>query len=793
MNSTNSRFLMNDTTVSKSNDFNRAITISNKPLQSAPTNNTNSTPVRLWTQKVHDIDVSPTYIVPSEMFKYPEILTDYSNDSLYTHLTERPQQKYTDQQIANQSTVPTLQNIRNGSLTPFFGSRVRQDMSGTGVTNDFRAGRTNFVGLYTGSNDWTVQNKTDTPSTFFTPNESKERYILDSAGRGAATVSIMDIDRDRFGADIMLKDDCFARENVGPAIDSNADTPAAGGFHPYYRWIDDDKQRHYSYGTNMLGVLPPMKPRTLPKVSAPTTSNIPRSNIIATKPRIFDGAIDQQYKLFFHTIHNNPLQEIINETTPSQQCIIETNASNSHKLSINSDISQYTSSKNIQRHLSKLDAAKENVSLFPIEEFTDAVQNQKRNKLTRNLVQPVVPNTVGFDGPERFDRENIRHNDKRCTNIHTASSLFGQKGGSFGSKITDCLPLDRTSNNRTSTSSLPSLRLFNNNSHDVLHRPELDIDRINREQTSQQTDKPFRPIVPSILSIYPHNTYSNKKNIEVSDNTSVPNKIQKYITNRTSSSIESLRDTNKTTENKNLRSFGFTEHNDPNICVKYSDPHMIITDFPNKERLMFEDYKDLPCRVDKSNYNENEQKNVQLRDRKRADEENTDPSNIEFGVIKGSKTLGETMDNIVHSFEPLSLKKEEKMWPSGIQSKTHFSNAQNTDNLHNTDRITKRIVRENKNEQTISKPPCSNNVNVYCDGRGRGKNRLETIMEHEVRSPNPETPFGLNSTNSQEQFYRTMNSAQKNDYGLFLNNPIPRKAPIGMGPKDIGMLSNARI
>ena len=63
-------------------------------------------------------------------------------------------------------------------------------------------------------------------------------------------------------------------------------------------------------------------------------------------------------------------------------------------------------------------------------------------------------------------------------------------------------------------------------------------------------------------------------------------------------------------------------------------------------------------------------------------------------------------------------------------------------------------------------------------------------MEHEVRRPNPETPFGLNSTNSQEQFYRTMNSIQKNDCGLFLNNPIPRKAPIGMGPKDIGTLCN---
>ena len=791
MNTANNRFLMNDTTVSKSNDFNKAISISNKPLQSIPTNTTNSTPVRLWTQKVRDIDVSPTYTVPSEMFKYPAIVTDYANHSLYTHLNERPQQQNTEHEIQNKITVPTFENIRNGSLTPFFGSRVRQDMSGTGVTNDYRTGRTNFVGLYTGSNDWTVQNKTDTPNAFFSPNESKERYILDSAGRGSTTVSIMDIDRDRFGADVMLKDDCFARENVGPAIDSNAETPAAGGFHPYYRWIDDDKQRHYSYGTNMLGVLPPMKPPSLPKVTAPKASQIPRSNIIATKPRIFDGAIDQHYKMSFHTVNscNDPL-----ESTPSTQNFITTNSLNVHKDSINSDISDYTSSKNVQRDVSKLCAVKDNVSIFPIEEFTDAIQNQKRSQLSRNLEQPVIPNKMGLDGPELYDRENSRHSDRRCTNIHTASSLFGKKGESFGSKA-DGLPLDRNANNRTSTStsSLPSRLLFAQN---VLQRPELVVDRIDRQQNCQRTDTPFRPIVPSTLSKYPQNTSNNKNSKEISNNKMVPNKIQKNVTYRSTSNDTSirLRDTNKTTENKNLRSFGITQYNDPNRFVQHTDPHTVITDYPSKERLIFQNYSDVLCLPNKSKYNENEQKYIQLRDTKRNNDENTDPSNLEFGVIKGTKTKGESMDNIAQLYEPLTLKKEEKMWPSSIQSKTHYSgNTQYTNCNNNTDRITKRVVCENNDNIKTPTPSVLPNDFFNCNTRsGREKNRLETVMEHEVRRPNPETPFGLNSTNSQEQFYRTMNSIQKNDCGLFLNNPIPRKAPIGMGPKDIGTLCNVR-
>ena len=73
---------MNDTAVSKSNDFNKAISLSNKVLQSIPTNNMNSTSVRFWTPKICDIYVLPIYTVPSEMFKYPAILTNYLNHSL---------------------------------------------------------------------------------------------------------------------------------------------------------------------------------------------------------------------------------------------------------------------------------------------------------------------------------------------------------------------------------------------------------------------------------------------------------------------------------------------------------------------------------------------------------------------------------------------------------------------------------------------------------------------------------------------------------------------------------------
>ena len=49
---------------------------------------------------------------------------------------------------------------------------------------------------------------------------------------------------------------------------------------------------------------------------------------------------------------------------------------------------------------------KDNVSIFPIEEFTDALQNQKHSQLSHNLEQPIIPNKMGLDGPELFNREN---------------------------------------------------------------------------------------------------------------------------------------------------------------------------------------------------------------------------------------------------------------------------------------------------------------------------------------------------------------------------------------------------
>ena len=198
--------------------------------------------------------------------------------------------KITVQPTSNNTPTTTFNDVVKGSATPFFGSRLRQDMSGTGLSNDYRSSAPTVLGRYTGTNDWMYRDKEES-RPFFGPSDAQEPWILGSTGKGAAQTSVMDLDRDRYTMDLNYRDVCPVQEYVGHGIDIGPSVPNAGGFHPYYRWVEDDKQREYTYGQNMLIELLKMDVPTFPKLPKPSpeTSIQQAEDIIACTPKIYDG------------------------------------------------------------------------------------------------------------------------------------------------------------------------------------------------------------------------------------------------------------------------------------------------------------------------------------------------------------------------------------------------------------------------------------------------------------------------------------------------------------------------
>ena len=257
-------------------------------------------PTRLLTPKVHEPfkDKSPQLYEQPLLSKYKPSYDFFTKDA-DSSLSNVPISFLTQTNISNVNTsnVPYY--------GPFFGSSLQQDMSGTSNPNAFRKNTSHHVSLYTGTNDFTFERKKDMPEIFFSPTESKETKVLKSSGKGAEATSMMDIDRDRFQMDITKKDDCFEQIHVGPSINTDSNVPASGGFQSYYRYIDHDKSRKYNYGVHMSGPLLKMDVPDFPKLPPPKTESMPQTYVKATKPRIFDGAIDLQHSNFYKASQNN--------------------------------------------------------------------------------------------------------------------------------------------------------------------------------------------------------------------------------------------------------------------------------------------------------------------------------------------------------------------------------------------------------------------------------------------------------------------------------------------------------
>ena len=281
-----------DSGLSRKNNFNTAIDEWKQPQISKSMHTNAVRTVKIQTPKVKE----PFVTTDQDIYQQPLISVyvpyhhNFALDSFSTLPNAPLLQK--NEKFNNSLSKSSL-------MVPFFGPRLKQDMSGTEMPNDFRSNKLSCVSMYTGINDYKFERKPEAPNYFFQPNESKEKFKLTSSGKGTESTCVMNIDLDRYAMDLTKKDDCFERTQVGRSLEKNAIIPASDGYQSFYRYIDEDKQRKYNYGLNMLGDLKVMDVPTFPLLPVPHASDMPQNNTVPTKPRIFDGSTDLQMSRFY--------------------------------------------------------------------------------------------------------------------------------------------------------------------------------------------------------------------------------------------------------------------------------------------------------------------------------------------------------------------------------------------------------------------------------------------------------------------------------------------------------------
>ena len=285
-----------DSGISQSKKFDNAINIFKTPQISTALPSNNITAIKIKSPYVKESFKNNKHKNSSDFYKHPHLIE-------YTPYVDKFE-RFSYSSLSNASLLKTNEHfnsslLTSSSLVPFFGPRLTQDMSGTKMPNDLRKNNYKQVSLFTGVNDYTFQRKIDSPDNFFKPVESKEKFKLTSSGKGTESTCMMNIDLDRYKMDLTKKDDCFDRTQVGPSLKRDPNIPASDGFQSFYRYIDDDVNRRYSYGLQMLENLKIMDVPTFPKLPVPKSSSMPQDDTIISKPRIFDGAIDLDKARFF--------------------------------------------------------------------------------------------------------------------------------------------------------------------------------------------------------------------------------------------------------------------------------------------------------------------------------------------------------------------------------------------------------------------------------------------------------------------------------------------------------------
>ena len=727
-----------DSGISQINTFN--VTNWQTPQISKSVDSENTIPIKIRTPKV------------KESFKNDGSMNVYQQPllSVYTPHIDN----FSTFSFSSLSNAPLLQSnekfdnslAKNSSLVPFFGPRLTQDMSGTNMPNDYRPNSLSRVSRFTGVNDFTFERRVDTPDYFFTPKESKEKFILTSSGKGTEATCMMNVDLDRYKMDLTRKDDCFDRINVGRSLQPDPNVPASDGFQSFYRYINDDKLPRYSDGTQMLENLKVMDVPTFTLLPKPDTSVMPQENTLSTKPRIYDGAMDLKESRFFVPPegNSNDLTRASNERDPSPE----------YKLTVQNDIenSRLSASFVTQRDVLQ----KSNT-----EPFTNEFNVKKQS-----LSIPLVTGKALNHPYNILDSENTKLS--KCREHETDFSSIGKK--SIVSSNEDVSFEQERNNERTSGSSL-FINAIPKTNKDL--RPKSYPTK-KRNITVDPFDFQYHSVVNTNLQSYPQQNSTKTKN--------------KEILNQKHSDI------------KKVVRFKIDENVKQDIVLKQKKTNYISNQHPfdDFQKQVYENNGRIDCESlqDELKLVEFEKewpkillpKNnvsidfpLELRKTKRNSLKRV--STTDIGVKKGTRTMGESVDILGVQNENISLKKAQKLWPaSNAGSSTHIAAPLETRTNENT-RPVKRITDHDYNTQQYLPERVFPNEHVKITT----KKKVQT----EMRAPNPSVIHTNND--AQRTFYSSFTSNNKHTDSSFTHQPTPHKALLSVNTENIGVQSNIRV
>uniref|UniRef100_A0A6C0CSW9 Uncharacterized protein n=1 Tax=viral metagenome TaxID=1070528 RepID=A0A6C0CSW9_9ZZZZ len=193
--------------------------------------------------------------------RVPEISLNIPTASFSSFFYENPVRELNFEQPISYHSVSLLpDSVSFSQFAPFFGSKVRQDLSGL---SDGHHPALDHVQRYTGVKSIMHRKKQET-NTLFHPEQDPVKQSLGSSGRKSQSVNYRP-ELDRYRESIRMSDDQLVEEHVGPGINVSASIASSGGFHPYYRPQDTQIKRNYAmHGGPGLVQLPTQEVRDYP-------------------------------------------------------------------------------------------------------------------------------------------------------------------------------------------------------------------------------------------------------------------------------------------------------------------------------------------------------------------------------------------------------------------------------------------------------------------------------------------------------------------------------------------------
>jgi hypothetical protein len=158
---------------------------------------------------------------------------------------------------------------------------------------------------------------------------------------------------------------------------------------------------------------------------------------------------------------------------------------------------------------------------------------------------------------------------------------------------------------------------------------------------------------------------------------------------------------------------------------------------------------------------------------------------LEFGIKKGQRTSGETLDVVGSKSKNLSLKKSEKIWPMiRAGSNTHIAaplEIETNENTRTCKNITDHALNNSHHLPT----------RVFPKDVARVTSRRHSDMDLVYRTPNPSISYHKND--SQRQFFQNFSSRDKSKSTSFVYDPIPKNTNISTGIDTFGIQTNVRV